>query len=107
MSKLFDIDPLTGIRTYFHTEDGKSVLSKSQDLSENLRLNKIDRNHSQQASNMRKVASVPVIVWEMWGEELKAQGKNPDPFHKENRVWLIARLNNSDWGKLRTNEDRL
>jgi len=59
-------------------------------------------------NGMRKVASIPVVVVDMWREEMKAQGyPNPDPLHKDNWAWLVAKLNNSEFGKLRTNEDKL
>ena len=44
---------------------------------------------------------------EMWTEELKAQGKEPNPLATCNRDFLISKLNNRDFSKLRTKEGRL
>jgi len=93
--------------TTYHKEGDKVHIKTTEDVSPILALNAIDRNHSEQRGSYRKVASIPKTVWMMWREQLKAQGKNPDPWHVENRPWLMATLNNRDWLKLRTNEDRL
>ncbi len=106
MSQLFNVDPFTGIVEKFHKENGKVIISSHADVQKQLDMNAIDRNHSDPTRGMRKVASVPPIVVSMWRNELKAEGKpNIDPFHKTNRMWLVAKLNNRDFGKLRTNED--
>lgn len=105
MSRILDYN--NGVTTTFHKEDGKTHIKTSEDVSEILRLNAIDRNHSQQTGSYRKAATIPITVWKMWREQLKAQGRNPDPWHQDNRAWLLATLNNKEWLKLRTNEDRL
>lgn len=102
---LFDYDPFTGIREDFHTEEGKIVISKAQDVESMLDHNQIDRNNdSGWKGDMHKVASIPLIVCEQWIEELKALGRNPNLFHESNKLWFVSKLNNSDWGKLRTKE---
>ncbi len=102
---LFDYDHQTGIKETFHKEGGKIVIAKSQDVESMLSMNKIDRNNALGwKGGMHKVASVPLIVADQWREELKAQGRNPNPFCNENRLFLTAKLNNSDFQKLRTKE---
>ena len=102
MASVFDVDPLTGIITTYHKEDGKTILKQTQDVQNTLDMNAIDRNHSNVQGNMRKVASIPIVIWDMWKEELKAMGKNPDPWHHENRGWVISKLNSAEFQKLRT-----
>jgi len=105
MTKLLDYN--NGIATTFHEEDNKVHVKTSEDVSGILKLNAIDRNHSQQHGSFRKAATIPRTVWMQWRNKLKAMGRNPDPFAQENRPWLIATLNNKEWLKLRTNEDKL
>jgi len=52
--------------------------------------------------DLHKVASIPLIIVEQWWKELGS-----DPFNKANRQWLIAKLNSSEFGKLRTKEGRI
>lgn len=105
MSRIFDIDPLTGIIEKFHKEEGKIIISKTQDVENTLIHNKADRaENTGWKGDMHKVASIPLIIADMWREELKAQGRNPNPFCNENRPFLIAKLNNRDWAKLRTKD---
>ena len=101
------LDQHGGVLTTFHREDGKSIIKKSQDVGEILRLNSIDRNHASQTKGLRKAASIPETVAEQWNEELRKMGRPPNLLAPENRVWLLNRLNNSSYRKLRTNEDRL
>ena len=100
-------DNLTGITETFHAVDGKNVIKKTQDVEGILNCNTIERNGMQQGwkGEFHKVASIPLIVIEQWREELKREGRsNIDPLNKENKMWLIARLNNRDFGKLRTKD---
>ena len=106
MGRILDADGQK--MTTFHKEDGKTIIKTSEDVGEILRLNSIDRNHSNpMRSTMRHAARIPQVVFMQWREELKKQGRNPDPLCKENRPWLLAKLNSRDYLKLRTSEDRL
>lgn len=107
MARLLETTNKDGVVERAYREDDKIHIRQTQDVSEILRLNQIDRSHSHQTGGMRKAATIPITVWAQWREQLKRQGRNPDPWAKENRPWLIATLNNKEWLKLRTNEDRL
>ena len=104
MGRILDVNG--NVMTTFHREDGKTHIKKTQDVDEVFRLNKIDRNHSTQ-KGMRKAASIPEVIWQAWHEELRQMGRNQNPLHPDNRMWLLARLNDPAYRKLRTNEDRL
>lgn len=106
---LLDADQYSGVIETFHKEDGKIFIKKHQEVDSMLDLNAVDRNHSSGwKGDMHKVASIPMIVVDQWREELKLKGyQECDPFHKTNKTWLIARLNNSDFGKLRTKDGNL
>ncbi len=105
----FDKDEWTGVTEYFDKIDGKVIIKRTQDVENTLDHNQIDRiDNTGWKGDMHKVASVPVIVADMWREELKKQGcSNPNPFCNENRPFLIAKLNNGDWYKLRTKDGTL
>lgn len=98
------LDSYDGMQEWVKTEDGKTVLKKTADVGKELDLNAADRNSAQSGwkGDMHKVASIPLIVVEQWWKELGS-----DPFAKQNRKWLIARLNSGDWSKLRTKEGNL
>ncbi len=92
-------------------KDGDKIhIHQTQDVERYLDQNKREqqiRNGSWKGE-MHKVASIPPIVVVMWKEELKAKGApNHDPFSKENRNWLIAKLNSSEFSAFRTKEGRI
>ncbi len=103
MGKLLGVE--NGVVETFHKNaDGTFTIQKSQDVEGILKDNAIDKNASSSGwkGDMHKVASVPMVIVEQWWKELGS-----DPFHKKNRKWLIAKLNSSEWSKLRTKEGRL
>lgn len=111
MSRLLDIDNFTGIREDFHKDPitGKITIHKSQNTSELLDLNLAEQDVSNSwKGDMHKVASIPLIIIEMWREELIAKGAtNPNPLHKDNKAFFIAKINSGDWSKLRTKRGRI
>ena len=112
MAKILDIDPASGLVETFDQDKmtGKITVKKFQEVDTLFDANAADRNSSGAGwqGEFHKVASIPLIVVEMWWGELRAKGvSNPDPFCKDNKPWLIAKLNNRDWQKLRTKEGRI
>lgn len=106
---LFDFDPHTGIKETFHQDGRKITIHKSADISKELAANRVDLNQSKSGwkGAFHKVASIPPIMLEMWAEELKRKGKDPNPLSTANRAFLIAKLNNREYSKLRTKEGNL
>ena len=106
---LFDVDNYSGVIETFHKEDGKIFIKKHQEIDSMLDLNALDRNNSSGwKGDIHKVASIPMVVVDQWREELKLKGyQECDPFHSSNKTWLIARLNNSNFGKLRTKDGNI
>jgi len=104
-----DYDPNTGITEHFHKEGNKITIHKTADISKELKANRQDVTQAKSGwkGAFHKVASIPLIMIEMWTEELKAQGKEPNPLATCNRDFLISKLNNRDFSKLRTKEGRL
>lgn len=105
MSEWKLLDSFDGNREYFRkNSDGTFTIKRSADISQELEFNAIDRNNAQSGwkGDMHKVASIPLIIVEQWWKELGS-----DPFSKENRKWLVAKLNSSDFGKLRTKEGNI
>ena len=104
-----DIDLQTGIIETFSKDamTGKIHIHKEQDVKPFLEANKqeIKNQASRFKDGMHKVASIPPIVLEMWREDMKLKGyPNPNPLAKENRDYLKARLNSSEWNFLRTKQ---
>lgn len=109
MTKIVDYDAYTGItETYYKDPMSNEIkVNKSKDLTLDFNINTIERNSAKTGwkESFHKVASVHPIVIEMWYNELRAAGyPNPNPLAKENKMWLIAKLNSRDFQKLRTKE---
>lgn len=72
-----------------------------QDVAKYLKANKHQFNQTEKGTSwkgdMHKVASIPESVLAMWWKEL---GSNP--LSKENRGWLVAKLNSREFYRLRT-----
>ena len=98
------LDDDCGVKTFHKVKDGKTIIKSVQDVQPILDTNtalKAEANKGWKG-DIHHVASIPKVVVASWWKEL---GSNP--FAKENRAWLIARLNNRDWSKLRTKEGNL
>lgn len=108
---LLDYDDFTGVSEHFYKDPmtGKVTIKKTQDVEGVFNANTRLRNgNTGWQGEMHHVASIPVVIIDMWREELKAKGvPNPDPLAKENKTFLIAKINNSEFGKLRTKEGRI
>ena len=109
MTNFLDFDPHTGITETFHKDAMTGIIkvNKSQDTQPTLDSNKMNRSHASTGwkEQFHKVASIPPIVIEIWREELKAMGGvDPNPLAASNKQWFIAKLNSSDFQKLRTKE---
>lgn len=112
MSQLFDVDHFSGIVEHIGKNDqGKTVIQRTQNTNAILDANNQEMNGNISTGwkgDMHKVASIPLIIIDMWREELKAKGvTNPDPLHKSNRQYFIAKINSSEWSKLRTKQGRV
>ena len=109
MATFKDYDPYTGITETFHQDPMTGVIKinqsqETQSLTDN---NKADRIHSGSGwkEDFHKVASIPLVVIDIWREELKAMGgRDSNPLAKCNEKWFIAKLNSSDFQALRTKE---
>lgn len=104
-----DYEPGTGITEHFYQEGNKITIHKTADIGKELAANRVNLNETKSGwkGTFHKVASIPPIILEMWVEELKAKGKHPNPLNPCNRAFLIAKLNNRDFVKLRTKEGKL
>ena len=108
--KVVEYDAYTGVTETFYQDPMTRQIKvhQSKDLSPLLKQNEIERNSAPTGwggEKFHKVASVDPIVIDMWREELKAKGfDNTNPLAKENKMWLIAKLNSRDFSKLRTKE---
>ncbi len=94
------------VAEYFSYDEmtDRATIQTVQDVSACLKRNEDKRSLADTTwkGPLHEVAAIPRVVVEQWYQEL---GSNP--FSKENRPWLMARLNNRDWAKLRTKEGRI
>jgi len=101
MKKLLDSDG--DVKEIYHHDphDGKFHVEIVQDVSQHLKANAHEYNTTEKGTkwkgNFHKVASIPEVVLAQWQKEL---GSNP--LSKQNRKWLIGKLNSRDYFKLRT-----
>jgi hypothetical protein len=110
--QFFDHDNFYGLTEHIGKNDkGQTVIQRTQNTDKIVRANMQEMN-SHIANNwrgdMHKVASIPLIVIDMWREEMKKAGyHNCDPLHADNRTFLIAKINSSEWSGLRTKPGKI
>lgn len=109
--RILDFNSSSGIIETFQKHEGKNVIRKHQDTAAIVNANRQEMNSQIDGNwrgDMHKVASIPLIIVDQWREELKAKGAhNCDPLHNENRHFLIAKINSSEWSALRTKQGRI
>jgi len=106
---MIDIDAQTGIIETFSKDaiTGKIHIHKQQDVNPfiSANQNELMNQSSGFKGEWHKMASIPPIVIEMWREEMKAKGyPNPNPLARENKKYLLSKLNSPEWNKLRTKQ---
>lgn len=99
-------EPIKTNFKYDHSAD-KVILNSQQDVAPLLELNRKElRGDSPyggvERNGMRKVASIPLIVVEMWKRDLGV-----DVFNKDHMPKVKKLLNDPDWAWLRTHESKL
>ena len=110
---ILDVDKFSGVTEVFNKDNmtGKVTVTKTQDTSKIFKANIDEQNaigNNTWQGDMHKVASIPMVIVEQWYNELKAMGaQNPSPLHPSNQKFIIAKLNNRDFAKLRTKNGRI
>jgi hypothetical protein len=99
-------NPISTTLTYDHTTDNV-VQRRQQDVQPLLELNRKEINGDIPVGNtvgkdMRKVASIPLIVIEMWKSQYGV-----DIFNKNDMPKIKQLLNSPDWHMLRTSEGKI
>lgn len=87
------------LNTSYHTEDGKLIIKRSQDVQRILDFNK-ERNidgHNRN-SEMRLAGSIPFVVAEMWARECGANIGS-----QEFQAYVKKKLMSGDFSKLVAN----
>ena len=106
-----ETDLFTGIKETVVVDDGKIQVHQTQDLQPYLDANQAEMQVSGdgfKGETFYKVASIPALVIELWAQELKDQGAdNAWPLAKCNEKWFTAKLNSSEFLKLRTKTGRV
>jgi hypothetical protein len=95
------------IEKYSKNSDGKIEVYQSQDVKPFLEHNKKfeSANEGGFKGDWHRMASIPPIVIVQWTEELKNQGADCiNPLDKQNRKFLLSKLNSPEWNKLRTKQ---
>lgn len=109
--RILDFDNKSGVIETFQQQNGKNVIRKHQNTDAIVNANRQELNSNVDGNwkgDMHKVASIPLIVVDMWREELKSKGAHDcDPLSTNNRSFLIAKINSSEWSALRTKQGRV
>ena len=95
------------IEHYSKDDDGKIKVYQTQDVKPFLEHNKQaqDVNSKGFQGDWHRMASIPPIVIVRWTEELKAKGADCiNPLDKQNKKFLLGKLNSSDYAFLRTKQ---
>ena len=101
MGTLLDSDG--DVHEVYHKDShtGQFHIEVVQDVGRYLKANADEFNITEKGTSwkgdLHKVASIPEVVAAQWWKEL---GSNP--FSKENRGWLAAKLNSREFYRLRT-----
>ncbi len=100
--RLFELDPVTGLKTMYHPEaDGGFTLETTQDVEQVMEANKILHADTDERTpygeRLTKVASIPLVIWEAWGRE----GDLTDP------AFLRKKLNDRENLYFRTRPGRI
>jgi len=100
--RLFDYDPMTGIKTWFEDLDGdKFALHTEQDVAPILNANKekanMGRDYYAASKDMWRVASIPASVQMKWMIE-----DGIDIYNEEHAPRVKKKLNDPDWRHLKT-----
>ena len=102
MSKfLFDVNGDVISTLHYDKSTDVTTISQTQDVDPYLQANSRERNHqtslTKMGDGMQKIASIPLVLIDTWRKELGS-----DPLSTANRGWLMRRLNDPDYAKLRT-----
>lgn len=93
------------IETFHHDQmTGISTVKKTQDVEGYLDRNARERSNqvSGWKGDMHKVASIPLILVEQWSKEVGCDILKP-----QNRHFLMAKIKDRDYSKLRTKEGKI
>ena len=95
------------VEKYSKNADGKIEVYQTQDVKPFLEHNRTAQSANGQGfkGDWHRMASIPPIVIVMWTEELKAKGADCiNPLDARNRKFLLGKLNDPAWNKLRTKQ---
>jgi hypothetical protein len=95
------------IEHYSKSDSGKIQVYQTQDVKPFIAHNKLAEENALGGfkGNFHRMASIPPIVIVQWTEELKAKGADcVNPLDAQNRKFLLAKLNDPAWNKLRTKQ---
>ena len=101
--RLFDYDPMTGVRTLYEDTPEGFQLKYEQDVEQILELNKtkqkMGREYYANDPEMWRVASIPVVVQMKWMIE-----KGVDVYNADHWPAVKKLLNDPEWRYLKTAE---
>ena len=104
MARFLGHDPSLGLTEAFHVNGDECAIQTTADVQPILDMNKYLANDGDGYSpsrELRRIASVPLIVIEKWRNELGV-----DVFNKDHARKVRQLLNDADWRFLRTSPGR-
>lgn len=100
MSKfLFDVNGDVISTLHYDKMTDVTTIKQTQDVDPYLEANKEQRDSqaSKMGDGLQKIASIPLVLIDQWRKEIGS-----DPLSIDNRGWLMRRLNDPAFSKLRT-----
>ena len=98
---LFDVNGDVLSTLHYDNATDTTTIKRTQDVDPYLDANLQERNahgeFAKMGDGLQKIASIPLINIDQWRKEIGC-----DPLHIDQRGWLMKRLMDPDWSKLRT-----
>ena len=104
MKRVLDYDPLTGVTTYFETdqENQKNLITYSQDIDPFLDFNKHMAGKLDKKEEYWYVGSIPDVIIMKWSHECGHK-----PYTKEWQEYAMKQLDSTEYRKFNQNKIKI
>lgn len=102
MKRVLDYDPLTGTTTYFETQEGRNVLTYSQDIQPTVDHNKRMAEKLDKKAKYWHIGTIPDALIMQWSKECGHR-----PFTKEWQQYAMKKLDSVEYRKFNQNKIKI
>lgn len=104
MKRLLDVDPLTGIQTFFEYDPktGKNTIETVQDVEPLIERSKLVAGNLDKKQDWWPIGTIPDSMIIKWSQECGAK-----PYSKEWHEYAMKQLNSAEYAKLNPNRVKL